>query len=212
MVGFKVFIDSNIVVDWLLIRRVGFRRKVRRGLLQKRLEKMYDSYLLVQGVLNQQYPDVTFITSILAINEVFHAIHEEQLYKKLYLEGAPFVTWPRYRDSVELGEEEESELLDYVLDNINDLFKEDLIKLVDDHNDDLELCAYITVKFRLRTQDAILVATALQENCNYFTTRDTDLLDGVQRRRSEPWQELLNKLRSSLRFVTPKELLTRLTK
>ena len=176
------FIDANVIADWILLRNLSRRRvdvdsAYTRSMPVKRYERIKSSYCLIEKLVKGAGEKrLRFITSQLAVNEVFYVLYDDVCSVKMYIEGIPTVMWPRFRDSIRLTEEEADELYRSILESFDEVFGGKQIEIVEDEAN-FEVFGFLVLRLGLRTHDATLMTTAILNKSDYFITRDRRILE-----------------------------------
>ena len=114
-------------------------------------------------VLKGDIKEFKFYTSDLAISEIFYALYDEYRCRMM-----------RREHRFKLEEEDLNELVNEItafLDKVRDK----LLHLKEVYN--FEIIADMVLNHEIKTQDAILLSTAISNNCDLFVTQDRELRD-----------------------------------
>ena len=181
-----VFLDSNVIANWILIADSAERLEEFRDeeILKERFENISYSYTLVEALIATGEYEIK--TSNLAIGEVYHVIYNEILSQKMYRLGIPMTLWSKMREKHRLSESEKFLIKDSVSKHLRKLEKS--VELVKDEVDD-EIYPKLVLDYRLRTHDAILLTTAILNNCEWFITNDKEIVN-LNRRRKASFSEV----------------------
>lgn len=201
----KVFLDTNVFVDWIL-----FKNKMNRlenGVFEERYKNIASSFKLIENIINEKYKNVEAITSELAVAEIFSVLYEDAVNLKLYEQAIPtkYWTWKTVRKQNLLTEDEANELYYSIMKRIDELFGEEKVIMVEDSYNQ-EILAYLTLRLGISSHDAILLTTAIEEDCDYFITRDTRLKELYD----VEWNEL--KKKKKIKIIPPKDALNKFKK
>jgi len=181
-----IFLDSNVIANWILIADSAERLEEFRDeeILKERFENISYSYTLVEALIATEEYKVK--TSNLAIGEVYHVIYNEILSQKMYRLGIPLTLWSKMREKHRLSESEKFLIKDSVSKHLRKLKKS--VELVKEEVDD-EIYPKLVLDYRLRTHDAILLTTAILNNCEWFITNDKEIVN-LNRRRKASFSEV----------------------
>ncbi|WP_461864825.1 PIN domain-containing protein [Thermococcus sp.] len=186
----KVFIDANVIANWILISSSAERLEELKDdkILSERFRAFSYSYVLIEALKE----DGTYesVTSTLAIGEVYHVLYNEVLSLKLYRSGIPITLWSKLRNKNDLTEDEKSIFWDIVRSHLNEL--NSFIAVIDDKVDD-EMYPKLVLDYGLRPHDAVLLTTAVLNECKWFITNDSEIIQlnkqkpkGKKRRKEKP--------------------------
>ena len=193
----RVFLDSNVIADWILLERKEI--ELTDELLEKRYRSMGYSYVLVNELLDRR---IDAYISELCLAEVISVIYNEAVNRKLFLSGVPFSawTWVSIRERFRLSEDEAEELYYGILETFDKLIEKGL-QIVEDKLD-LEVYSFLVLKISMDCHDAILLNTAIDWDVDYFITRDHRLL---KKGRSKMFRENFR-----VKIVSPQAMLSNL--
>jgi predicted nucleic acid-binding protein len=194
----KLFLDSNIIADWILVKNK-VSKKVKDDLLSQRYHYMSHSYKLIEELIASE---VATVTSQLAISEVFSVLSDDAINMKLYMKAIPTAVWMwiTFRNRERLSEEESLELHEGILRKIDDLFSDTKVDLIEDEFN-LEIYSYLVLRLGMKTHDAILLTTAILNEVNYFVTRDDRLIENTRRKFRDKFDVKLSKPINALNVV-----------
>jgi predicted nucleic acid-binding protein len=194
----KLFLDSNIIADWILVKnRVS--KKVKDDLLSQGYHYMCHSYKLIEELIDSE---VATVTSQLAISEVFSVLYDDAINMKLYMKAIPAAVWMwiTFRNRERLNEEESLELHEGILKRFDDLFSDTKVELIEDEFN-LEIYSYLVLRLGMKTHDAILLTTAILNEVSYFVTRDDRLIENTRREFRDKFDVKLSKPINALNVV-----------
>lgn len=169
----KVFIDANIIANWILISSSANRVEELKDdkILSERFRTFSYSYVLIEALKEENTYEA--VTSILALGEVYHVLYNEVLSLKMYRSGIPLTLWSKLRSKNDLTEDEKSIFWDTVRNHLNEL--KSFIAVIDDKVDD-EIYPKLVLDYGLRPHDAILLTTAILNECEWFITNDSEII------------------------------------
>jgi len=173
-----VFIDTNIIVHWVVIKKMIEERGEE---VVDRYRKLRQSYEFVEAVLTNEFKRGEFYISRLTLTEMTKALVDFIVYEKMRLEGVAAIYWGRYFKEYLLTDEEFDSFLEGVIEASNIL--EEHLNLIDDELFDLEYYPYFVARAGLSAHDAILLTTAIKYDMNYFVTMDRDFHDLLRNKR-----------------------------
>lgn len=186
----KVFIDANVIANWILISSSVERLEELRDdkILSERFRTFSYSYVLIEALKEDDMYEA--VTSTLAIGEVYHVLYNEVLSLKLYRSGIPITLLSKLRSKNDLTEDEKSLFWETVRSHLNEL--KSFIVVIDDNVND-EVYPKLVLDYGLRPHDAILLTTAVCNGCNWFITNDSEIIQlnkqkskGKKRRKEKP--------------------------
>jgi predicted nucleic acid-binding protein len=205
----KWCIDTNTLVPWLI------KATDLLGLLERKynLSKEFTEVYLERHQHSITFID-TFFTlkangldddcycSYLAMNEIYSAMRDEVRSIVLLKNGVPLSRWVEERNTLQFPDE----CAEIFFKKVDELFLKlfetgSIIPLSDEpeeNNDHYsEIIASLIFNFkRVKTQDAILLATAISIQAKYFVTFDVRLIEELKDSLLETYD---------LRLITPKE-------
>jgi len=149
----KVFIDANVIANWILIgSSIDRFEKLRNDkILNERFRALSHSYVLIEALKGDSVYEA--VTSTLVLGEVYHVLYNEVLSLKMYRSGIPLTLWSKLRSKNDLTEEEKSIFWDTVRSHLNEL--KSFIAVIDDKVDD-EVYPKLVLDYGLRPHDAVL--------------------------------------------------------
>lgn len=206
MASIDVFIDSNVLANWMLLDGAVQKAKQspkRLQEIQERAGGKWPSYQLLEELRRIGNPPsftslFKFGTSAFAIAETSHVILKEYVASSLYKKGIPFAYWESFGKQEHLSDKDRRDLISQ-LERLQELFFKPNSRILYpmDQTDFLAASDLVT-SFRLSTTDAFLVSQAAKRECNYFLTED------------KPLRRLLPKYRRArfwIRMISAQEML-----
>jgi len=185
----KIFLDSNVIANWILIKDSAkkFEEFKDEKILRKRFENISYSYTLMEALMTTDEYEVE--TSNLAMGEVYHIIYNEVLSLKMYQSGTPLTLWSKMREKQKLTETEK-----FLIRGATTKYLKELKKKITPTNDkiDDEVYPKLILEYRLRTHDAILLTTAILDDCTWFITNDKEIVKLNKRKRKIAFSEIFN--------------------
>jgi hypothetical protein len=168
----KWIIDTNVAVHWLMARQI-LEFLVKHFHLSQEFADVYESRYkescdFINDILELPQKDNEFLIVELSINELLSGLRDEIRAVILFKEGVPISRWASKRETKEVGLDEElsKDIHRLVLKGFDTLFGGQKIRIVETATPSGEsdyLDVYSSLIFlnpMLRTQDAILIATA----------------------------------------------------
>ncbi|MFA4640642.1 hypothetical protein [Pyrococcus kukulkanii] len=174
----KVFIDTNTIVHWIIIKKMIEERGEN---VANRYRKLRQSYELMGQVLTGRFKNVEFYISYLTLAEMTKALVDFIVYEKMRLDGVAAVYWSRYFKDYLLTDEEFESFIEGIIEASNVL--EDKLNIITDVVFDLEYYPFFVARTGLSAHDAILLTTAIKHGMNYFVTMDRDFHELTENRR-----------------------------
>ncbi len=201
----KWVIDTNIFAHWLMANHMlGFL--ISHFNLSQEFLKVYQSHtnesnIFINAVLNKTGDkDNIFFMTELSLNEIFSALRDEIRTIILFVNGVPISKWASKRESKEatLSESLSKHIYNLTLKGLDVLISGKRIEIIkttlsSDEPDYLEV--YSSLVFfnpYLKTQDAMLISTAIFEKAKYFITTDKDVLKRSKQMGSNYGLRILN--------------------
>ncbi|EEB74353.1 PIN domain-containing protein [Thermococcus sp. AM4] len=174
----KVFIDTNTIVHWLVIKKM--MEEHGKEILEK-YKRLKQSYEFVEAVLSRKFKNAEFYISRLTLAEMTKAILDFIVYEKMRLDGVAAIYGMKYFKDYLLTDEEFDSFLEGIIEAFNVLESE--LNVLEDDLSDLEYYPFFVARAGLRTQDAILLTTAIRHEMDYFVTMDRDFHDLLEDKR-----------------------------
>lgn len=174
----KVFIDTNTIVHWLVIKKM--MEEHGTEILEK-YRRLRQSYEFVEAVLSRKFKNAEFYISRLTLAEMTKAILDFIVYEKMRLDGVAAIYGMKYFKDYLLTDEEFDSFLEGIIEAFNVLESE--LNVLEDDLSDLEYYPFFVARAGLRTQDAILLTTAIRHEMDYFVTMDRDFHDLLEDKR-----------------------------
>jgi len=207
--GTRWCIDTNTLVPWLitdsgvldhLIKKYGIPKDFRDIYLNRHRHSI-DFIERIIDLKSRKFPD-EFYFSYLAMNEVFSAVRDEIRSILLFKNGTPLSRWNEEKNSIDLPKDSMEIVYVDIENKFDTLFENNtIIPLSDepeDKGDDFsDIVASLIFTFkRVKTQDAILLTTAISVRADYFVTFDKRLISEVSKELDKKYQ---------LRLISPGE-------
>jgi len=174
----KVFIDTNTIVHWLVIKKM--MEEHGTEILEK-YRRLRQSYEFVEAVLSGKFKNAEFYISRLTLAEMTKAILDFIVYEKMRLDGVAAIYGMKYFKDYLLTDEEFDSFLEGIIEAFNVI--ESGLNVLEDDLSDLEYYPFFVARAGLRTQDAILLTTAIRHEMDYFVTMDRDFHDLLEDKR-----------------------------
>lgn len=196
----KVFIDANVIANWILISSSISRLEELKDdkILNERFKAFSYSYVLIEALKEDDSYEA--LTSTLALGEVYHVLYNEVIALKLYRSGIPLTLWSKLRNKNDLTEDEKSIFWDTVRSHLNEL--RSFIFVVGD-NVDNEIYPKLVLDYGLRPHDAILLTTAIKNECGWFITNDSEIINMNKEKSARRKRRKKRPLLSELFNITP---------
>ena len=208
MVSIDVFIDSNVLANWMLLDGAAQKAKQspeRLQEIQERAGRKWPSFQLLEELRRIGNPpsfisSFKFGTSAFAIAETSHVILQEYIAGSLYKKGIPFAYWESFSKQEQLSKRDQEDLISQ-LDHLLETFfnpEHQILYRMDGMTTDFTTVSILVTSFRLSTTDAFLVSQATKRGCDYFLTEDKplrDLLPRYKRMSMISAQEMLSQLK-----------------
>lgn len=200
----RIFIDTNLIVNQIILSQIELQRKEKRKELYKEYRKLISSKDLIEQISRNKNKNFEFYTSNLAIAEIFFVLRDEYRCRKMHKDGVPFRTWKRIDKSKRFPltktdiKEIESEIraFIYYFCEGKEFPVESRIRIIKEEYD-TDIISDLTLCSGIETHDAILICTALKKNCGYFCTSDFRIeLEEIKKMKicpPEKIMQLLNK-------------------
>ena len=207
--GTRWCIDTNTLVPWLmtdsgvldlLIKKYGIPKDF-RDIYLNRHNHSIDFIERIIDLKSRGFPD-EFYFSYLAMNEVFSAVRDEIRSILLFKNGTPLSRWNEEKNSIDLPVDTMETVYVDIENKFDVLFGNNTILPLSDEPEEKgdnfsEIVASLIFTFkRVKTQDAILLTTAISVKANYFVTFDKRLISEVSKELDQKYQ---------LRLISPGE-------
>jgi predicted nucleic acid-binding protein len=180
----NIFLDANIMADWLLISPeiLKIKDENQKVLKLKEIWKNYTSprvcFEILERLRYDRIKNTKFFTSELALSELGDVIFKELRSKALSARGVAFRYIPKMIKNLEPADTEVTDILKRVK-SFRDIFVKDKVEVHDNLRDPL-LALYLLTVFRIETYDAYLISQAVDAKCRYFVTKDKELRDSLK--------------------------------
>ena len=183
----KVFLDSNVIANWILIKDLSEKIDEFKNerVLRRRFESISFSHTLIEALLFSDKYKVE--TSNLAIAEVYHVIDNEIISLRLYRNGIPLTLWSKMREKQKLTEEDKYLIRETITRYIGEL--EENADIINDKID-REVYPKLVLEYGLRTHDAVLLTTAILDRCSWFITNDREIVSLCKKKRKTRFSEM----------------------
>ena len=199
----KWIIDTNVIVHWLMQKQI-MPFAVQHFHLANEFFETYSnrhrrSFDYINQVLGLSGENQQFLITELSLSELFLGIRDEIRCIMLFIGGVPIARWQYKRESkdVNFSEELSKTIYELTLKGFDSLFGEkriEIIPVASSSEEKTYFDVYSSLIFLyqdLRTQDALLITTAIFEKANYFVTTDSDLVDLGKKLRSKYGLQIL---------------------
>lgn len=178
----KSFIDTNVFVHWIILSKIKQERPEDK-ILWKKFKKIKPSFEVLETIKNNSLTNFTFYTSPLSLSEIFYSLLDEYRCRHMYIDGVPLSSWQRTRDRFILTKDETNELTNDIINFLKEFFNFELltattlkVRLATEQVD-YNLISKLVLEKNFRTHDAVLLSTAINSGCEYFTTEEKALRD-----------------------------------
>lgn len=185
----KWIIDTNVAVHWLMVNQI-LEFLTKHFHLSQEFSNVYKNRYskscdFVNKVLELPKNDDEFLITELSVNELFSGLRDEIRTVILFVNGVPISRWAYKRETKEarLTDKLSKSIHELALKGFDTLFGSQKIRIVEttapsDEPDYLEVySSLVFLNPELRTQDAILITTAIFERADRFVTTDRDLIN-----------------------------------
>lgn len=184
----KWLIDTNVLVHWLMANNV-MEFAIQEFHLGQEFLDVYrnrykDSCDFIEKVLGLPKNNHQFFTTELSLTEVFSGIRDEIRSVMMFVKGIPISRWGYKRETKEVSfpQELSKKLYELTSEGFDTLFEEKIeiipVTTPSDTADYFDFYSSLVFLYpMLKTQDAILVTTALFQKIAYFVSMDEDLID-----------------------------------
>lgn len=187
-------IDTNTIVPWMMKEGEILNLLIQKYKLSKDFKQIYldrhqNSVLFIDEIINQKKSGLLkdeFKFSYLAMNEVYSSIRDEIRSIILFSRGSPLSRWVEERNNIDLPEECTEKIYTQIEITFDKLFENNLINPTSDEPEEngdnfSEIVSSLILKFKkVKTQDAILLATAISIEARYFVTFDSRLIEEIK--------------------------------
>jgi predicted nucleic acid-binding protein len=168
------FLDSNILVDWILISESKKNKEniLKDDVLRKRFKEMSYGYTLVEIFFNVQ-KQVNVLTCNFSLAESYNIIYNEIVFSRLYKKAIPFTMWKKLKKNERLSQNDIDDFSSSVLNYFKKL--KNRVEIVNDVIEN-RFFPLLYHKSNIGIYDSMLITTAIENNANYFVTRDKDII------------------------------------
>jgi predicted nucleic acid-binding protein len=189
------FIDTNVVASWIiaestLLEKLSKYYKFPDGYRELYRQKYQSEVELINSITSMdktQMPETNeFYISFLSTNELFSAIRDEIVSLILFNNGEPISRWPGLKSSIILTDKQAQLTYKTILKKMGYLF-ENNVKMILDWDEEQKNSSYWDIAssflFKLKntkTQDTMLLTTAILNSADFFVTRDERLIKESQ--------------------------------
>jgi len=180
----RVFIDSNIIANWIIISEAIKLTKETKDKIELNdfHKKIQNSYLLLEKIKENKYENesVQFFTSQFSLCEVYNVIGTEFKARKLFEKNIPFRYWTSMIKKIKLKNEQFPEINKSLDGFANTFLNPNNLKMneVDTYKkDNVGRLLWI---YNCNTHDGVLIAQAINKKCNYFITEDEELIKNMK--------------------------------
>jgi predicted nucleic acid-binding protein len=216
-----VFIDSNVLANWMILDGAVQKAKEnpkRLHEIQERAGRKWPSYQLLEELRRiGNRPSFTslfkFGTSAFAMAETSHVILKEYVASRLQRKGIPPAQWESLSKQRHFSDEDRRDLISQLKRLQEVFFKPHSRILYQMDETDFLVASDLVTLFRLSTTDAFLVSQAAKRECDYFLTEDKPLRHLLPKyRRGMIWmrmisaQEMLAQIKQALRYLDAEDL------
>ena len=199
--GTRWCIDTNTLVPWLitdsrvldlLIKKSGIPSDFRDIYLNRHKHSIDFIQKIID--LKSEGSSDEFYFSYLAMNEVYSAVRDEIRSILLFKNGTPLSRWSEEKNSLDLPGDSMETVYEDIENKFDVLFGSNTIIPLSDEPDEKgdnfsEIVASLIFTFkRVKTQDAILLTTAILVRANYFVTFDKRLISEVSKELDKKYQ------------------------
>ncbi len=178
-----VFIDSNVIANWILIlERLKLKKEGEedKKLLKEFHKKIQNSYSLLEKIKENQCGTCQFFTSQFALCEVYNVIGMEYKSRKLSKKRVPFRYWIRMMRDIKLKDEQFPEINRSLIEFVNTFLNPNDLKMNRAERYNQDNVGRLLWIYNCNTHDGVLIAQALYGNCNYFITEDNNLVKNMK--------------------------------
>jgi len=190
----NLFLDTNLLVDYLILSNIKGRRK-------KELKDRYKiSFQLVKNIIKNKNKRLSFITSSLSRAEIYRCLLNEYLCDLMYKKGVPVSCWEHEKWKEKIGEDSIKEIMKtielftdkYICFEGEEIKDKKILSVLDTYKPDIFI--ELIMKYKQKTHDSIILATAIEKKCKYIITRDNRLKN-----------ELKNKEYKKITLISPEK-------
>ena len=163
----SVYLDTNVLANWLLLYRKGKKARLRAEKRAKECMRLLDR------ILKHRYV-CTFLISPYALAELAQSARDNLIALKIIRDGQSLVWFNRLKKRYRLKNWEQAEIRASI-DAFTDFLEKNKFVLADVRVHSREV-SKLSLKYSLETHDAIHLSIARQR-AGYLTTTDPDFLD-----------------------------------
>ncbi len=182
-------IDTNTLVPWLITESAVLDLLIKKDGIPKDFRDIYlnrhkNSIDFIRRIIDLKSRGYSgeFYVSYLAMNEVYSAVRDEIRSIRLFRNGTPLSRWAEEKNNINLPSDTMETIYRDIEKQFDILFGNDTILPLSDEPEETgdnfsEIVASLIFSFnRVKTQDAILLTTAISVRSNYFVTFDKRLI------------------------------------
>ena len=183
----KCIIDTNVIVYWLMTNKVMEFMTQEFHLAQEFGDVYRNRYIesceFVDKALELPSNNQQFLVTELSLTEAFSGIREEVRSIIMFTQGIPISRWAYKRETKEVSfpQELSRKLYELTSKGFDALFERKIeimpVTTPSDTADYFDFYSSLVFLYpMLRTQDAILITTAIFQKATHFVTMDKDLI------------------------------------
>lgn len=185
----KIFLDSNVVANWLLIdmqiRQIRKRMKNRDNISKRikyilSLEKTQArDYELIERIKKKKFNQHIFYISEFVILEAFTVLVEEYFLRASHKKGILITYLKKSKKRTELSEADADEMVDG-LERLGKISRKGIIEVIYFPTYSLPIAFDLIANYNQHASDAKLLAIAIKNGCKLFVTNDSEITKSMK--------------------------------
>jgi len=208
------FIDTNVLASWILVSSDILEKFTGKYGIPKEYHELYHKKFIgeisfIDTLLAESSEKLRerheFLIPFLTTNELFSALRDEIICLKLFAKGDPVSRWPGNKNSLSMDEEEFIIVFKTTLKQV-DVLMEGGLEIIEDcsgkYTSFWDVFASLLLKTEnTKTQDVMLLTTAIMNEADFFVTRDERLITALKAQLKERYSlEIMKPDTARLKF------------
>jgi len=180
----KVFIDANIVANWIAItKRIEEFPEEKRGLALSNLKdkncRASEAFEFLEAIINNKFADFSFVFTPLCFTEIVSALFKKYIYDVMHENDIPPEDYPSFKHSKKITDEDLLIIADSAKNQLEKIKGKINVIACGDLTTAQKINSYsflFLVKLRAKSHDAFLLGEAVGMQGHYFITNDNHLI------------------------------------
>ncbi len=207
----RTMIDSNVIGDWILVsmkKREIENESKNKEEAEKRFNKIWEKYKRAQAAFELlekiKYSKIhkNFFVCIFSLVEIFQILKDEFVLHKLSKFDLPYKYWMKksVQEKIKFTKNDEENFVNIIMEFFETFILSKKIILAEmSFGKELNTLIDLILRKRCSPTDAILLLTAIDNDCKFFITLDNDL---IRKMKNE----------TKIKVITPQEFLSKFNK